>query len=61
MRSTADGIDTLARLTRTGEQRLADLLECWRPEEHAELARLIAGVAREFSIDSAPLREPLAA
>jgi EmrB/QacA subfamily drug resistance transporter len=60
-RLTADGHATLERLTATGEQRLSDLLECWRPEEHAELARLIATLAREFFIDASALCQPLAA
>jgi EmrB/QacA subfamily drug resistance transporter len=60
-RLTPDGHATLARLTSTGEQRLADLLEDWRPEEHEELARLIATLAREFFIDPSELCKPLAA
>ena len=60
-RLTADGRATLARLTSTGEQRLADLLQDWRPEEHEELARLIAALAREFFIDPSELCKPLAA
>jgi DNA-binding MarR family transcriptional regulator len=59
-RLTEDGQATLARLTSTGEQRLADLLEDWRPEEHEELARLIATLAREFFIDPSELCRPLA-
>ncbi len=59
-RLTPDGRATLARLTSTGEQRLADLLEDWRPEEHEELARLIATLAREFFIDPSELCKPLA-
>ncbi len=57
---TAEGHTTLERLTSTGEQRLADLLEDWRPEEHEELARLIATLAREFFIDPSELCKPLA-
>ena len=57
---TADGEATLARLTATGEQRLADLLSDWRPEEHEELARLIVSLARAFFIDTTALRECLA-
>ncbi len=60
-RLTADGRATLARLTSTGEQRLADLLVDWRPEEHEELARLIATLAREFFIDPTELCKPLSA
>jgi EmrB/QacA subfamily drug resistance transporter len=60
-RLTADGRATLQRLTTTGEQRLAELLEDWRPEEHEELARLIATLAREFFIDPSELCKPLAA
>jgi hypothetical protein len=58
---TAEGYATLGRLTRTGEQRLSDLLEDWRPQEHAELARLIATLAREFFIDPSALEHPVAA
>jgi EmrB/QacA subfamily drug resistance transporter len=53
---TAEGHATLDRLTATGAQRLSELLECWRPEEHPDLARLIATLAREFFIDTSPLR-----
>jgi EmrB/QacA subfamily drug resistance transporter len=56
---TADGQAALERLTRTGEQRLSDLLEDWRPEEHEELARLISTLAREFFIDNSALGEPV--
>jgi len=56
---TADGHTTLALLTATGEQRLADLLQDWRPEEHPDLARLIAGLAREFFVDISALRGPI--
>ena len=56
---TADGRAALERLTRTGEQRLSDLLEDWRPEEHEELARLISTLAREFFIDNSALGEPV--
>jgi len=52
---TRDGHAALERLSRTGEQRLSDLLECWRPEEHEDLARLIAALAREFFIDASAL------
>jgi EmrB/QacA subfamily drug resistance transporter len=58
-RLTAEGHATLERLTATGEQRLADLLEDWRPEEHAELAGLIATLAREFFVDASELCAPL--
>jgi EmrB/QacA subfamily drug resistance transporter len=60
-RLTGAGHATLERLTSTGEQRLADLLEGWRPEEHEELARLIATLAREFFIDASALCKPLTA
>jgi EmrB/QacA subfamily drug resistance transporter len=53
---TSDGQEVLARLRHTGEQRLKDLLECWRPDEHADLARFIASLAHEFFIDDAALR-----
>jgi len=55
---TPDGQATLERLTKTGEQRLHDLLEYWRPEEHEELAELIATLAREFFIDTSALEQP---
>jgi EmrB/QacA subfamily drug resistance transporter len=56
---TADGHTTLALLTATGEQRLADLLQDWRPEEHPDLAGLIASLAREFFVDTSALRGPI--
>ncbi len=52
---TATGHETLERLTRTGEQRLADLLEEWRPEEDEGLARMIETLAQEFFIDATAL------
>jgi EmrB/QacA subfamily drug resistance transporter len=52
---TAEGHATLARLTQTGEQRLTDLLADWRPDEHKDLARLIANLAKEFFIDTSAL------
>jgi EmrB/QacA subfamily drug resistance transporter len=55
---TSAGHATLERLTAMGERRLHDLLECWRPQEHAELASLIATVAREFFVDASALRAP---
>jgi EmrB/QacA subfamily drug resistance transporter len=58
---TGDGHATLERLTATGAQRLSDLLQCWRPEEHEELADLIATLAREFFIDASPLRTAVGA
>jgi EmrB/QacA subfamily drug resistance transporter len=58
---TDDGRATLALLVQTGEQRLADLLQGWRPEEHEELARMIAAVARQFFVDPAQLCAPLGA
>ncbi len=53
---TAEGRATLSRLTDTGEQRLADLLHEWRPEENPDLARMIGVLAREFFIDTAALQ-----
>jgi EmrB/QacA subfamily drug resistance transporter len=58
-RLTDAGRATLTRLTDTGEQRLSELLEDWRPEEHAELAALIDRLAREFFIDDSALRSAL--
>jgi EmrB/QacA subfamily drug resistance transporter len=58
---TAAGHATLERLVGTGEQRLSDLLEGWRPEEHEELARMIATLARQFFIDATELCAPLEA
>jgi EmrB/QacA subfamily drug resistance transporter len=58
---TAAGHATLERLVGTGEQRLSDLLEGWRPEEHEELARMIATLARQFFIDATALCAPLEA
>jgi DNA-binding MarR family transcriptional regulator len=58
---TAAGHATLERLMHTGEQRLSDLLEGWRPEEHEELARMIATLARQFFIDATALCAPLEA
>ncbi len=55
---TAAGRTALERLTATGEQRLADLLEGWRPEEHEELARMIETLAQQFFIDTSALRVP---
>jgi EmrB/QacA subfamily drug resistance transporter len=56
---TDDGHATLALLVQTGEQRLTDLLQGWRPEEHEELARMIAAVAQQFFVDPAALCAPL--
>jgi EmrB/QacA subfamily drug resistance transporter len=55
---TASGHATLERLVATGEQRLSDLLEGWRPEEHEELARMIATLAQQFFIDGSALCAP---
>ena len=55
---TPAGRETLERLIGTGEQRLDALLSEWRPEEHADLARMIAVLAREFFIDTAALKVP---
>ncbi len=57
---TDEGHATLTRLTQTGEQRLADLLEDWRPEEHPDLAQLIVDLARAFFIDASAIRVPVA-
>jgi EmrB/QacA subfamily drug resistance transporter len=56
---TDAGRATLARLTQTGEERLGELLEDWRPQEHAELAELIDRLAREFFVDDSALRAAL--
>jgi EmrB/QacA subfamily drug resistance transporter len=53
---TADGRATMERLRKTGEQRLTDLLECWRPDRNEDLARLIVNLAREFFVDASALR-----
>ena len=53
---TDQGRSTLALLTHTGEQRLNDLLAEWRPEEHADVARMIGVLAREFFIDTSALQ-----
>ncbi|HEX3910747.1 MAG TPA: EmrB/QacA family drug resistance transporter, partial [Solirubrobacteraceae bacterium] len=58
-RLTDAGRATLARLTETGEQRLSELLEDWRPQEHAELAALIDRLAGEFFIEDSALRSAL--
>ena len=58
---TADGHATLERLIETGEQRLSDLLEGWRPEEHEELARMIGTLAQQFFIDAPALCAPVGA
>ena len=58
---SADGHATLERLTVTGEQRLSDLLEGWRPEEHEELARMIGTLAQQFFIDASALCAPVGA
>ena len=50
------GMRRSSRLRATGEQRLRDLLECWRPEEHEDLTRMIATLAQEFFIDTSALR-----
>jgi EmrB/QacA subfamily drug resistance transporter len=58
---TAAGHSTLEHLTMTGEERLRDLLECWRPDQHADLARFIANLAHEFFIDDSALRDGIQA
>jgi EmrB/QacA subfamily drug resistance transporter len=55
---TASGRATLALLVETGERRLSDLLEGWRPQEHEELARMIATLAQQFFIDGSALCAP---
>jgi EmrB/QacA subfamily drug resistance transporter len=56
---TPAGEEALGRLTATGEQRLAELLREWKPEEHEDLARMIATLARAFFIDTTALRDCL--
>jgi EmrB/QacA subfamily drug resistance transporter len=53
---TAAGRATQERLRSTGEQRLTDLLECWQPDQHPDLARFIDRLAREFFVDDSALR-----
>jgi hypothetical protein len=53
---TAAGHATQDRLRSTGERRLADLLECWQPDQHPDLARFIDRLAREFFVDDSALR-----
>jgi EmrB/QacA subfamily drug resistance transporter len=55
---TGSGRATLALLVETGERRLSDLLEGWRPEEHEDLARMIATLAQQFFIDGSALCAP---
>jgi hypothetical protein len=38
-----------------------DLLKGWRPEEHEELARMIATLAQQFFIDASALCAPVEA
>ncbi len=57
---TASGHAVLEQLSATGTQRLSDLLEGWRPDEHPDLARLIATLAHEFFIDASALRDAVA-
>ncbi|HUA11485.1 MAG TPA: MDR family MFS transporter [Solirubrobacteraceae bacterium] len=52
---TDAGREALTKLTKTGEQRLADLLEEWRPQEDERLARMIETLAGEFFIDATAL------
>ncbi|MGH2902847.1 MAG: hypothetical protein ACRDK7_04585 [Solirubrobacteraceae bacterium] len=54
--STAAGRATQERLRATGEQRLTDLLECWQPDQHPDLARFIERLAREYFVDDSALR-----
>jgi MFS family permease len=53
---TAAGHATQELLRSTGEQRLTDLLECWKPDQHPDLARFIDRLAREFFVDDSALR-----
>jgi EmrB/QacA subfamily drug resistance transporter len=53
---TQAGQAVLAQLSATGAQRLSELLEDWRPDEHPDLARLIATLAHDFFIDASALR-----
>jgi EmrB/QacA subfamily drug resistance transporter len=53
---TTAGRATQDRLRSTGEQRLTDLLECWQPDQHPDLARFIDRLAREFFVDDSALR-----
>jgi hypothetical protein len=53
---TVGGQATLLRLRLTGEQRLSDQLDGWRPQEHEELAALIALLSRECLSDAATVR-----
>jgi DNA-binding MarR family transcriptional regulator len=57
---TAAGRATQERLRSTGEERLTDLLECWRPDQHPDLARFIDRLAREFFVDDSALRGRMA-
>jgi EmrB/QacA subfamily drug resistance transporter len=57
---TAEGHAKLEHLIKTGEERLADLLVGWRPEEHEDLARMICTLAQEFFIDAPALCAPVA-
>jgi EmrB/QacA subfamily drug resistance transporter len=57
-RLTSEGHATLERLRQVGQQRLADLLESWRPAEHEDVARLIETLAQEFFIDTSVMHEP---
>jgi EmrB/QacA subfamily drug resistance transporter len=54
---TGAGQAVLAQLSTTGAQRLSELLEDWRPDEHPDLARLIATLAHDFFIDASALRD----
>jgi EmrB/QacA subfamily drug resistance transporter len=55
---TIGGHATLLRLRLTGEQRLSDQLDGWRPQEHEELAGLIAMLSRECLSDAATVGAP---
>jgi len=54
---TPDGTETLQRLLDAGCARLEEMLHGWEPGEHPELARLVSGLAKEFLVDTGPLRE----
>jgi EmrB/QacA subfamily drug resistance transporter len=52
---TESGEIALAKLRATGEQRLAELLHEWRPEEDPALASLISSLARDLMLDASAL------
>ena len=52
---TSAGRATLEQLRATGEQRLSDLLQEWRPRENPALASLISALAHDFLVDTTTL------